>query len=203
MSSNKSVLLIFTKNPELGKCKTRLASTLGDDKALDIYIQLLEHTKNFAELIEVDKHVYYSKTIPDKDLWSPDIFDKKHQIEGDLGEKMNKAFEDSFTEGFDKAVIIGSDCAEINEDDIKEAFKALDKNDVVIGPAIDGGYYLMGMRNYYPFLFKEKSWSTPKLIDETKADLQKHQVSFELLKEKSDIDYEEDLKRPGYIDFDL
>lgn len=203
MSKRKSVLLIFTKNPELGKCKTRLASTLGDEKALSIYKQLLIHTKRFTELLEVEKNVYYSNVIPESDIWSTASFDKKLQSEGDLGNKMSSAFENVFNNGYKKAVIIGSDCAEINEEDLEKAFKSLDTNDVVIGPALDGGYYLLGMRNYYPFLFEDKSWSTPHLINETLDDLIKHDKSFELLEKKSDIDYEEDLKRSGYIDFDL
>ncbi len=202
MNNTKSVLLIFTKNPELGKCKTRLASTLGDEKALRIYVELLKHTRNFTEQVATEKHVYYSQSIPENDLWTSDNFKKKLQIHGDLGTKMGKAFEDSFKSGHTKVIIIGSDCAEINEEDINRAFKLLDEKEVIIGPAIDGGYYLIGMCQYYPFLFKEKSWSTPRLIDETIEDLKKHNIIFELLEEKSDIDYEEDLNRPGYIDFD-
>lgn len=200
---NKSVLLIFTKNPELGKCKTRLASSLGDKKALEVYNQLLEHTKNFSERVEADKHVYYSQSIPKSDRWSVSCFDKKLQVNGDLGEKMNNAFKESFATGYEKAVIIGSDCAEINEEDIELALISLDDYEVVIGPAIDGGYYLLGMKNLHSFLFEDKSWSTPQLIQETTEDLKNHHVSFKLLKEKSDIDYEKDLKRPGYIDFSI
>lgn len=203
MNKNNSVLLIFTKNPELGKCKTRLASTLGDEKALEIYVQLLDHTKNFSERVDCDKHVYYSKSIPKTDRWSSSVFDKRLQVEGDLGLKMNHAFKESFTAGYDKVVIIGSDCAEINEEDIDLAFKSLDEYDVVIGPAIDGGYYLLGMRELNSFLFQNKSWSTPKLIEETITDLKEHKKNVKLLKEKSDIDYEEDLERPSFIEFDV
>lgn len=199
---SKSVLLIFTKNPELGKCKTRLASTLGDQKALTIYKQLLNHTKGFTENVDADKHVYYSTSIPENDIWRAPSFKKKLQIEGGLGQKMSAAFEDSFNQGYSKVVIIGSDCAEINQNDIDLAFEALENKDVVIGPAIDGGYYLLGMRNFLSFLFENKSWSTPYLIDETISDLIKHNISYQLLEEKSDIDFEEDLKRPGYVSFE-
>lgn len=199
---SKSILLIFTKNPELGKCKTRLASTLGDQKALTIYKQLLNHTKGFTEHVDADKHVYYSTSIPENDIWQAPSFKKKLQIEGGLGRKMSAAFEDSFNQGYSKVVIIGSDCAEINQNDIDLAFEALENKDVVIGPAIDGGYYLLGMRNFLSFLFENKSWSTPYLIDETISDLIKHNISYQLLEEKSDIDFEEDLKRPGYVSFE-
>ena len=198
---SKSVLLIFTKNPELGKCKTRLASTLGNEKALEIYNQLLDHTRELSARVDSDKHVYYSKSIPKSDRWSSSIFEKHLQIDGDLGEKMNHAFKESFTAGYEKAIIIGSDCAEINEEDIEVALKSLNDHDVVIGPAVDGGYYLLGMRKLHSFLFHNKSWSTPNLIKETLTDLQKHNKSFKLLEEKSDVDYEEDLRREGYINF--
>lgn len=199
---SKNVLLIFTKNPEVGKCKTRLASTLGDQKALTIYKQLLNHTKSFTEHVDADKHVYYSKSIPEDDIWQALTFEKKLQIDGGLGQKMSCAFEDSFNHGYSKVVIIGSDCAEINQKDIDLAFEALENKDVVIGPALDGGYYLLGMRNFLPFLFENKSWSTPHLIDETISDLIKNNISYQLLEEKSDIDFEEDLKRPGYVSFE-
>tara|TARA_B100000508_G_scaffold141091_1_gene146292 strand:+ start:17768 stop:18373 length:606 start_codon:yes stop_codon:yes gene_type:complete len=196
------VLLIFTKNPELGKCKTRLAKTLGDEKALSIYCQLLEHTRTFSARVDADKHVYYSSNIPENDLWSTNDFERKLQSEGDLGEKMSSAFKHSFEAGYRKVVIIGSDCAEINEQDIDKAFDELDSKDVVLGPAIDGGYYLLGMREFYPFLFSDKSWSTPNLINETISDLIKNGKSYQLLEEKSDIDYEEDLERTGFVSFE-
>lgn len=198
---NKEALLIFTKNPVKGKCKTRLASTMGDDIALSIYKQLLAHTKAFCAKSNCDRHVYFSQSLPDDNFWDPSLFRHKLQCKGDLGQKMNDAFKQSFEEGYERVLIIGSDCAEINEKDLQKAFNALRENDVVIGPALDGGYYLLGMREHLPFLFENKSWSTPQLMDETIASLIKHNKSYQLLEKKSDIDYEEDLSRPGYINF--
>ncbi len=201
---NERQLLIFTKNPELGKCKTRLAATVGDETALNIYRQLLDHTVRFSEKVVADKCVYYSNSIQNDDRWSEAYFDKKKQINGDLGQKMVAAFKASFEAGYQKVVIIGSDCAEINEEDIHDAFTALATNDVVIGPAIDGGYYLLGMRKLIPGLFRDKSWSTPHLINETIATLKEQSLSFSLLAQKSDIDYENDLYRDeALIDFGL
>ncbi|MGM0477835.1 MAG: TIGR04282 family arsenosugar biosynthesis glycosyltransferase [Bacteroidota bacterium] len=201
---NDRQLLIFTKNPEPGKCKTRLAATIGNEAALNVYLQLLDHTVRFTERVNADRCVYYSNTIHKDDRWSDAYFDKKQQIKGDLGQKMVAAFKDSFDQGYKRVVIIGSDCAEINEEDIHAAFTALATNDVVIGPALDGGYYLLGMRQFIPALFQDKSWSTPHLINETIATIKKHALSFSLLQEKSDIDYEEDLYREeALIDFTL
>lgn len=199
---NKDLIIIFTKNPVLGKCKTRLASTLGDELALKIYLQLLEHTKTFTSKLECDKHVYFSQEIPEDSLWDSHSFDHRTQSQGDLGKKMKDAFEDSFNEGYQNVVIIGSDCAEINEKDLTLAFEALQNKDAVIGPAIDGGYYLLGMNSFMPYLFNDKSWSTPQLLDETITSLIENGNSYELLEKKSDIDYEEDLNRPSYVDFD-
>jgi len=201
---NDRQLLIFTKNPELGKCKTRLAATVGDETALNVYQQLLDHTVRFSKKVLADKCVYYSNSIQNDDRWNEAYFDKKQQNKGNLGQKMVAAFKASFDAGYQKVVIIGSDCAEINEEDIHAAFIALDTNDVVIGPALDGGYYLLGMRKFIPALFKDKSWSTPHLINETIATLKDQSLSFSLLAQKSDIDYENDLYREeALIDFEL
>ena len=194
-----NLLIIFTKNPELGKCKTRLAETMGDASALKIYEALLAHTADFSAKVAADKHVYYSENIQEFDSWDDTVFDKYLQANGDLGQKMSQAFSDSFRMGYESIVIIGSDCAEINEEDIYEAFKKLANHDVVIGPAIDGGYYLLGMKKPHLDLFMDKSWSTSSLINETIATIKQLKLSFALLPEKSDIDYEEDLKRPNYL----
>lgn len=199
--NNKRLLMVFTKNPELGNCKTRLASTIGDEAALSVYEQLLDYTVNFASKVNAEKYVYYSKDIQNNDRWDVSLFRKKKQAEGNLGVKMASAFKENFDQGFEKIIIIGSDCAEINETDIENAFNALEKSEVVIGPAIDGGYYLLGMRTFIPSLFQDKSWSTPDLINETISTLKKQHISFSLLKEKSDIDYEEDLERENYVTF--
>lgn len=199
--NNKQLLMVFTKNPELGNCKTRLASTLGDEAALKVYEQLIDYTVDFSSKVEAEKYVYYSKNISSNDRWSESLFEKKIQVEGNLGVKMATAFKENFDKGFEKIIIIGSDCAEINEVDIHSAFEALDESEVVIGPAIDGGYYLLGMRTFIPSLFQDKSWSTPDLINETISTLKKQQISFSLLKEKSDIDYEKDLERENYVTF--
>ncbi|MEX1190490.1 MAG: TIGR04282 family arsenosugar biosynthesis glycosyltransferase [Brumimicrobium sp.] len=199
--NNKQLLMVFTKNPELGKCKTRLAATIGNEAALKVYEQLLDHTVYFSSKVNAEKYVYYSKDIQSNDRWDESIFKKRTQVEGNLGVKMASAFKENFDAGFQKIIIIGSDCAEINEEDIHNAFEALDKSEVVIGPAIDGGYYLLGMKTFIPSLFQDKSWSTPDLINETISTLKKQQISFSLLKEKSDIDYEEDLERENFVTF--
>ncbi|MDX1652562.1 MAG: TIGR04282 family arsenosugar biosynthesis glycosyltransferase [Brumimicrobium sp.] len=198
---NKELLIIFTKNPELGKCKTRLAATIGDQAALTVYEQLLDYTVDFTKELKLTKRVYYSHRVNENDRWPNNIFEKKEQCEGDLGKKMLDAFKTGFEHGFTKIAIIGSDCAEINGEDITIAFEVLEHNQVVIGPAIDGGYYLLGMNTLIPDLFSKKSWSTEKLMGETIQTLEEKQINYALLEEKSDIDFEDDLRRKGYINF--
>lgn len=197
--NNEALLIIFTKNPELGKCKTRLAQTMGDEKALEIYELLLDYTVSFTKAVDVDKHVYFSNSIPENDRWNLPGYKKFKQVSGDLGAKMSHAIHESFKKGYKKVVIIGSDCAEINEDTINEAVIQLKYHDAVIGPAVDGGYYLLGMNQPILDLFIDKSWSTPELINETISCLKRLDHSFHLLPEYSDIDYEADLRRPNFL----
>jgi uncharacterized protein len=200
MSRDQRVI-IFTKNPVLGECKTRLASTLGDKVALSIYEQLLDYTISFCKKLPFPKKVYYASKIPELDRWSIAGFYKDKQVEGDLGDRMQAAFEKEFNDGAKSVVIIGTDCAQINETDVQEAFKLLFLHDVVIGPADDGGYYLLGMNYLIPELFLGKSWSTEKLMGETIDALHQNEIDYVLLPEKSDIDYEADLAKESYVDF--
>lgn len=196
---SKTVLLLFTKNPELGKCKTRLAATVGDHKALEIYEQLLDYTRDFSSKLAIPKHIYYAWKITENDRWSQPNFHKKLQAEGSLGVKMKTAFEESFKAGFEKVIIVGSDCAEINEKDILEAEKILDQNQLVFGPALDGGYYLLGMNTMTNCVFEDKPWSMDHLLAVTLKELEEKSITYSLLTPKSDIDYEEDWNRDNYI----
>ena len=90
----KNAIIVFTRNPELGKCKTRLAKTLGDQVALNIYKHLLQHTANVVKHIEANRYVFYSVEINHDDIWCSEFFNKKLQYGRDLGERMQHAFED-------------------------------------------------------------------------------------------------------------
>ncbi len=108
-SKTKNLLLIFTRNPELGKVKTRLASTVGDQNALDIYKFLLQHTKKITKDLNVDKAVYYSVKIRENDIWNATVYQKHQQHGDDLGMRMQNAFQHAFNCGYEKVIIIGSD----------------------------------------------------------------------------------------------
>ena len=190
--TSKNALIIFTRNPELGKCKTRLAATVGDKTALDIYTFLINHTAKVSAAVQADKFVYYSVKVRENDAWDASIFRKKQQHGDDLGSRMNNAFSEVFSHGYERAVIMGSDLYDINSKDIDEAFTKLQNNDVVLGPAEDGGYYLLGMKTLHPTLFTNKDWGTATVQEATLADLTSKKVI--LLAEKNDVDYYEDIK---------
>ncbi len=191
----QNLLLIFTRNPELGKCKTRLAATVGDVAALDIYEFLVQHTANITKNINVAKEVHYSEAIWKNDVWDERTFDKKLQKGTDLGERMCNAFRLGFDSGFKKIIIIGSDMYDLNETHLEDAFRDLDHHDYVLGPAEDGGYYLLGMKTLKPSLFKNKKWGTATVLQDTLNDLKNEDRK--LLETKNDVDRYEDIKNIG------
>ena len=191
----KNALIIFARNPELGKVKTRLAKDIGDGNALLIYSELLSHTLTIASTINADRFVFYADKINDDDIWSKNVFHKKLQEGNDLGERMHNSFSYLFSVGYNNVVIIGTDCPELSTGLINDSFDKLSSHNVVIGPATDGGYYLLGTDSFMPALFKNKSWSTNMLLDETIETLQNEQLSYSLLTTLSDLDTFEDLKK--------
>lgn len=192
-----NALIIFIKNPEKGKVKTRLAKTVGDDQALRIYLALLEHTRRIALSLDAERYVFYSSFIAEDDDWLARDFRQALQASGDLGQRMIAAFQTAFQE-HQKVVIIGSDCASLTSEMVEAAFQRLDEHDFVIGPAIDGGYYLLGMRSFEPSVFQDIEWSTESVFTETVARIKRLNKTYALLSELSDIDYEEDWAKYGW-----
>ncbi|MEQ9422821.1 MAG: TIGR04282 family arsenosugar biosynthesis glycosyltransferase [Cyclobacteriaceae bacterium] len=184
----RELLIIFVKNPVLGKVKTRLAKDIGNEKALEVYKKLLQHTHDVTDSLSVTKRVYYSDVIDENDLWANDKFEKFQQSGADLGERMHNAFQQGFADGFDHICIIGSDCFEINSEIIEMAFSKLKTHDFVIGPAKDGGYYMLGMKSLHKSLFENKEWSTDKVLKETLTDIERLGKRFWKLAELNDVD---------------
>ena len=189
---NKNQIIVFTRNPELGKVKTRLAKTVGDESALNIYKFLLEHTEKIIRTVNSDKAVYYSISIRNNDMWSDMLYQKFKQDGNDLGERMLNAFRNAFLNNYKKVIIVGSDLFDLEEKHILSAFDALDNNDVVIGPAEDGGYYLLGMKTLYTKVFQNKQWGTETVFEDTIDDLKNESVF--LLDELNDVDTYDDIK---------
>ncbi|MGI0105253.1 TIGR04282 family arsenosugar biosynthesis glycosyltransferase [Salinimicrobium sp. WS361] len=186
------LLLIFTRNPEKGKVKKRLAQNIGDEAALKVYNYLLQHTVAITRPLPVEKWVYYSEALPENDIWEKDLFRKKLQQGQNLGQRMEQAFSEAFKAGFKKVVIIGSDLFDIEKEDLKMAFLTLEDHEYVVGPAQDGGYFLLGMKKPTPQLFRNKDWSTSRVLDQTLNDLE--QEKLKLLPVRNDIDTFEDMR---------
>ncbi len=197
---DKSLLIIFVKNLVPGHVKTRLAEEIGIDGALDVYQYLVEHTAEITSELEVDKAVFYSEYVEIEDIWDDSKYKLLIQKGKSLGERMSNAFEKAFETGYKKVVIIGSDSIEISEKHLNEAFKQLDENEYVVGPAKDGGYYLLGMKGPSPDLFEGKKYGHDKVLKELLEEIAKTQKEFYLLDELSDIDTLQDLKDSD-IDF--
>ena len=194
-------LIIFVKNPELGKVKTRLAKTIGDEKALYIYKLLLEQTFQVTLPVMAEKKLYYSEFVQNMDQFNDFVYEKHIQSGDGLGNKMYHAIKHSFAEWADKVVLIGSDCFELNSGIIEEAFKALEESDYVLGPAKDGGYYLIGMKELNLEVFQNKEWSTENVFLDTLLDIKNQGKSHYILPTLSDVDVEEDLgDLRGYIE---
>jgi len=195
--SKRIGLIIFIRNPELGKVKTRVAKTAGDEKALAIYKALLQHTRKVVSKVDCNRYLFYSQEINENDNWPSSDFNKLVQSEGDLGTKMMASFRHVLSE-CDSAIIIGSDCPTLTSRHIEQAINILDKADVVLGPTFDGGYYLLGMNSLHSAIFQNMQWSTERVFSESVKRLNDNGLTFETLETLSDIDYEEDWDKWGW-----
>ncbi len=186
-------LIIFLRFPEWGKVKTRLAETLGHDKALMIYQELSDITLLLAAKLRITTYLFYEGGLPDDKERNPS-FNYLAQVEGALGEKIIHALNDVF-QRHQKIIIIGSDCPGISPSDIIQSVELLDHHDIVIGPSTDGGYYLLGCKEIIPAIFKSIDWSTSSVLRQTITGLEKQGKTFSLLRTLADIDTEEDWVR--------
>jgi len=188
---SKNLLIVFVKNIKLGKVKTRLAKSIGDEGAFQVYKHLVEITEKASEALNVEKRIYFSDAI-NEEKW-PKI-EKNIQKGADLGEKMKNSIKKGFEDGFEKIVLIGSDLPDISSQIIENGFDELKNKEVVFGPAQDGGYYLIGLTKPHDFIFENKPWSQSNLLATTLYELQENNISYFLLEELNDIDTLEDLK---------
>lgn len=192
MMKQQNILIIFAKNLVYGKVKTRLAATIGPATAFEVYKDLVFHTYAMTQNAETDKVVYFSEYIPSNDIWSND-FSKRVQQGVDLGERMKNAFADVFQSGYSKAVIIGTDCPGLDTGIIHDAFQRLDQHEIVIGPAYDGGYYLLGMKMLHGCLFDNIKWSTTIVFEATITKCSRLKLSYSSLQALHDVDEAEDM----------
>lgn len=185
-------MLVFLRPPRIGKVKTRLAATLGDAAALRIYQFLLDHALRTASAIDAQTWLFLSEQDPFQASEPSWRFQVAHQLGGSLGDRMADAFSRTFERGAVHAVLIGTDVPELTADILDEAFHALEDCDMVIGPAEDGGYYLLGLKQCYVQLFEGIPWSTDRVFALTMQRAQALGLKVYTLPKLRDIDVESD-----------
>jgi rSAM/selenodomain-associated transferase 1 len=188
---SKNLLIVFVKNIKLGQVKTRLAKSIGNEAAFEIYKILVKKTELAIRNLDMDKYIYFSDAVIETE-WKNNF--KTVQEGHDLGERMKNAFKDGFNKGYEKIILIGSDLPDITSEIIFNAFESLNNKEVVFGPAMDGGYYLIGMKRLHEFVFDNKPWSTAVLLKDTLKELKTNTISVGLMETLNDIDTFEDLK---------
>ncbi|MDA0950741.1 MAG: TIGR04282 family arsenosugar biosynthesis glycosyltransferase [Bacteroidetes bacterium] len=194
-TKQEKALAIFLKNQRLGAVKTRLAKAIGDQKALEIYTALVALTLKAASDVSAETHLFLSDTLEPIDST---LKAKQHvQVGNGLGERMNNAFGLLLKE-YHKVVLIGSDLPDISATLIEEAFTKLDAYDVVIGPAKDGGYYLIGLKAPKPTLFTSIEFSTSEVFEHTIMRAEAEKIKVAILNTLRDVDTLEDL---AHFDF--
>lgn len=154
--------------PRLGRVKTRLAAALGAAEALRAYKLLVQ---TVLRRIGSRPHVQLRYT-PDQARhevrpWLKPGWEARPQGRGDLGVRMGRAFTETLNDGARRVVLIGSDCPHVTGRDVAAAWAALDRHEVVLGPAADGGYWLIGLKNWHPILFQQIDWGTSRVLDQT------------------------------------
>ena len=180
-------LLVFRKNLVLGQVKTRIAQDSNPEIALEIYQSLCLKVEKVVDELDLDVFMFYSDQVPENSKYPNTQIQKGN----DLGERMSNAFNDIF-QNYNSAILIGTDCPYITTDDINFAFKVLETNDLVIGPALDGGYYLIGMNHTNDYLFQEIPWSTSSVLKRTIDKIQSKKLHCYQLIPYSDIDQLQD-----------
>ena len=195
--SDRSAVLLFIKSPEKGKVKSRLAKAIGEDAALDVYKCLVWHT---LENLKAGKYLFRLCFYPPDsgaiiENWLGNTYSSAPQHGRDLGERMKSAFVKAFSDGAEKVLLIGSDIPDLSISLVDNAFNALDTSDAVIGPARDGGYYLIGFNraSFLPDIFHGIAWSTDSVFYQTMKVFGKSGLKVHVLRVLSDVDTFDDL----------
>ena len=192
-----NTLIIFLKYPEPGKVKTRLAKDVGDNVAAKIYSYMaMTIIENVVDPKSYNMIIFYDP--PEKEKEIKNWIGKKEvqyspQVGNTLGDRISNAFKEVYSNGTGKIVIIGTDCLDVTSENIKEAMKKLENCDVTLGPAEDGGYYLVGLNKYTPQIFRDIDWSTDRVLEQTLERIKVKKLNYELLKTLKDIDTFDDL----------
>jgi len=188
----KKAIIVLQKAPVPGNVKTRLAARIGENEALRVYQFLVDHTHRQLAGIASAIYVYFSGE-PDLTYLKLPNYYVRTQKHGNLGQRMHAAFAEVFASGHDQVLIVGTDCYELQPNIILDAFDVLASKDVAIGPAKDGGYYLLGMNKLTPELFNGITWSTDTVYMDTMAIVTSLGLDVHTLPLLSDVDRFEDL----------
>jgi rSAM/selenodomain-associated transferase 2/rSAM/selenodomain-associated transferase 1 len=191
-------LIIFTRYPEPGKVKTRVIPALGQEGAASLQKAMIEHTLRWAkslsqkmpDLVEVRFEGGSRRLMKE---WLGAGLSYVPQGEGDMGERMAQAFQENFQRKKGKVVLVGTDIPQLTAFHVRIAFKALKRHEMVIGPSVDGGYYLIGLKEMVPELFKSISWGTATVYEDTMEKAEKLGLSVKSLEPLQDVDIPEDL----------
>ncbi len=191
-------LIIFTRYPVPGAAKTRLIPALGAEGAAELHRQMAEHTVAQSRVLQSSEAVtvevrFAGGSAAAMEAWLGGGLCYQLQGEGDLGDRLIRAFQSAFDDGATSVVIIGTDCPELNAPLLQQAFKQLRHCDLVLGPAVDGGYYLIGLRFPISDLFQQIAWSTAIVLHQTVEIAERLGLAIAYLPTLSDVDYPEDL----------
>ncbi len=189
----KAAVVIFGREPVPGRVKTRLAAGIGETAAARVYAELLAWTVETAAATGVP--VVLSLADPPSRAWRPPAAAVEVQPPGDLGRRMLATFQRRFSEGFERALIIGSDCPWVTPGRLAVGLSELDRAGVVLGPAGDGGYWLIGQRAPQVDCFTGVPWSSARTLDATRRRLEELGLGWAEVDRLEDVDTEEDLER--------
>jgi len=193
----RAAIIVFLRVPEIGKVKTRLAATVGDVEGLKIYRHLLKITLDNTLKTGLPNYLYFYPYIDQHLSHSHPLIRARTQEGDDLGEKMFNAFNEVLGT-YDRVIIVGTDCPYLSIEVIQDAMAALEEHDIVLGPATDGGYYLIGLKRNEKQLFENIVWSTDQVLKDTIAVIDRLDKTYYLLPELGDIDIEAD-----WIDYQI
>ena len=191
-------LILMTRVPIPGRTKTRLMKMLSGEECARLHKCFLLDLFDVFEFIKDDVDIYLTYTPEDSFSILEDIvpsYVKCFPQQGkDLGEKMMNAFNHLLNKGYNKVALMGSDVPNIQPEDILSSFEALDNSDIALGPTLDGGYYLIGMKNIHKELFEEKlKWGNKSVLEGTIDIANNLNLKTALVKKLRDIDTKEDL----------
>jgi rSAM/selenodomain-associated transferase 1 len=195
-TKTKRRLIVYAKQPSPGYAKTRLGAAIGKEQAAGVYARLLyAYLLDLLQANLVDTTVELSVASPAEIPYFAAAFPElvvRPQVVGDLGQRMATSFEQAFAAGSDAVVLTGSDIPRLDSQTVRAAFRALETTPVVIGPACDGGYYLIGMRAPGAPLFEGVEWSSRYTLAQTEALAQAQGLTLSYLPEQRDLDTQED-----------